>query len=251
MNSGEGFCEGFTMHLFTETCKKSLQHSILLWAFECNECSFQQALQVHISSAVSPFFLSSSFSCQRSWKDNPESVQKYHSSVGTCTAAAVHSELVTLWPQAVCRVISRKEVPSSSNDAGGFGDPFSQLQLVAGVWCLWRCMIWHFFQIPLLSAPGPALLCAWGDDLCVRASSAGSTLPAVFCIPWKQGVQPAAQRGYGVPTLTSMYRHSTNPDFGKPGTTLVHSNALVFSSHLSYQPLQCFNDHDIGLYLLL
>lgn len=39
---------------------------------------------------------------------------------------------MTLWPQAVCRVISRKEVPSSSNDAGGFGDRFSQLQLVFG-----------------------------------------------------------------------------------------------------------------------
>lgn len=132
MNSGEGFCEGFTMHLFTETCKKSLQHSILLWAFECNECSFQQALQVHISSAVSPFFLSSSFSCQRSWKDDPESVQKYHSSVETCTPAAVHSELVTLWSQALCSVISGKEVLSSSHDAGGFGDSFSQLQLVFG-----------------------------------------------------------------------------------------------------------------------
>lgn len=28
-NSGEGFCEVFTMHLFAQTCKKSLQHSIL------------------------------------------------------------------------------------------------------------------------------------------------------------------------------------------------------------------------------
>lgn len=105
-----------------------------MWAFECNERSFQQMLQVHISSAVSPFFLSSSFSCQRSWKDDPESVQKYHSSVETCTPAAVHSELVTLWSQALCSVISRKEVPSSSNDAGGFGDPFSQLQLVFGAY---------------------------------------------------------------------------------------------------------------------
>lgn len=87
---------------------------------------------VHISSAVSPFFLSSSFSCQRSWKDDPESVQKYHSSVETCTPAAVHRDLVTLCSQALCSVISRKEVPFSSNDAGGFGDPFSQLQLVFG-----------------------------------------------------------------------------------------------------------------------
>lgn len=132
MNSEEGFCEGFTMHLFTETCKKSLQHSILLWAFECNECSFQQTFQVHISSAVSPFFPSSSFSCQRSWKDDPESAQKYLSSVETCTPAAVHSELVTRCSQALCSGISRKEVPSSSNDAGGFGDPFSQLQLEFG-----------------------------------------------------------------------------------------------------------------------
>lgn len=88
--------------------------------------------QVHISSAVSPFFLSSSFSCQRFGKDDPESVQKYRSSVGTCTPAVVHRELVTLWSQALCSVISREEVPSSSNGAGGFGDPFSQLQLVFG-----------------------------------------------------------------------------------------------------------------------
>lgn len=120
-------------------------------------------------------------------------------------------------------------------------------------WCLepLEMRIWHFFQIPLLSVPGPALLCAWGYDICARASSAGSTLPAVFCTAWKQGVQSAAQRVYGIPTYTSMCTHSTNTGFEKPGTTLALRNALLFLIHLSYPPLQCFNDHDIGIYLLL
>lgn len=72
---------------------------------------------------------------------------------------SVHSELVTLWSQLLCSVISGEEVPSSSNDAGGFGDPFSQLQLLFGA----------SGEDDLALFPNSPPFCGWpSSPLCMR-----------------------------------------------------------------------------------
>lgn len=71
-------------------------------------------------------------------------------------------------------------VPSSSNDAGGLGNPFSQLQLVFGSYeDRWS----HTFSQFPNSPPFCAQLSSFA-----RAASSSFTLLPVFCTVWKQGI---------------------------------------------------------------
>lgn len=180
------------MHLFTETCKKPLQHSILLWAFECNERPFQRAPGSHFicSQPIFPIQLLQLPEILERWSrissETPQLCGNLHTSWCLSTVSWWHCghSSCAVWFQG-------RRFPLPLTMLVGLGIHFHSCSC-----CLvpLERMIWHFFQIPLLSAPGPALLCAWGCDICARASSASSTLPAVFCIAWKQGVQSAAQR---------------------------------------------------------
>lgn len=117
--------------------------------------------------------------------------------------------------------------------------------------CSWCLVPLEMHDLALF--PNSPPFCTWpSSPLCMRGWYLCESIQCWFCTAGcvlhsteTGGSTCSPERVWDTHTHIHVQTQQ-NPDFEKPGTTLVHRNALVFSSHLSYPPL-----HDIGLYLLL